>query len=49
MVGQPDAMAELVGDFAHGISGEAPQLITARETIESHRWTLKARVQAESA
>ena len=49
MVGQPDAMAELVRDFARGISGEAPQLITARETIESHRWTLEARAQAESA
>mgnify|MGYP003303176093 FL=1 len=48
MVGQPDAMAELVRDFARGISGEAPQLNTAQETIESHRWALKARVQAES-
>ena len=47
-IGQPGAMAGLVRDFAHGITGNAPQLMNAHEAIESHRWTLAAREQAEA-
>ena len=47
-IGQPGAMAGLVRDFAHGITGNAPQLMNAHEAIESHRWSLAAREQAES-
>ena len=47
-VAQPDAMAGLVEDFASAIQGNTTPVITAFDAIESHRWTLAARDDAES-
>ena len=47
-VAQPDAMAGLVEDFASAIQGNTTPVITAFDAIESHRWTLAARNDAES-
>ena len=47
-VAQPDAMAGLVQDFASAIRSDDTPVITAFDAIESHRWTLAARADAES-
>ena len=47
-VAQPDAMAGLVEDFASAIQGNATPVITTFDAIESHRWTIAARDDAES-